>query len=374
MVIKNRYLKEYLKHLGRSVIFWTLAIMLFAIFRFFGIEDEVGLTIKPEFTRVYKIQQILPSYALGGFLIGILYATVEFYFDKYAPKRLPIGLNIFVQALLMFISVIVISDIGIRIFSKVYDLTIEIRTGWWYRDRSFWSMLFYIPFASFFFSVIVTLADKFGNSAFIKILIGYYRNPKEENRVFMFLDLKDSTTIAEKIGHIKYSQLIQDCFYDLNEIVLKYDAEIYQYIGDEVVLSWSYSEGKLDHSCIRLFFAFQEKLDRKSNYYMRKFGTTPVFKAGLHGGMITATEVGVIKKELAYHGDVVNTTARIQGECNKYQELILISEKLLSSMNITDLFLPRFVGKVLLKGKKNQIEIFALEPFTASASTIAPSI
>ncbi|WP_219011061.1 hypothetical protein [Aquimarina litoralis] len=47
----------------------------------------------------------------------------------------------------------------------------------------------------------------------------------------MFLDLNSSTSIAEKIGHMKYSQLIQDCF-DQLDMTEDFGAEIYQYVGD----------------------------------------------------------------------------------------------------------------------------------------------
>jgi adenylate cyclase len=35
-------------------------------------------------------------------------------------------------------------------------------------------------------------------------------------------------------------------------------------------------------------------------------------KAGAHVGRVVATEVGTIKSEIVFHGDVVNTTARVQ--------------------------------------------------------------
>ena len=45
-------------------------------------------------------------------------------------------------------------------------------------------------------------------------------------------------------------------------------------------------------------------------------------------------EVGVVKKEVAYHGDVINTSARIQAECNKHKVPILISEELLNDLRL----------------------------------------
>ena len=86
---------------------------------------------------------------------------------------------------------------------------------------------------------ILQVSDKFGQGVLISFLLGKYHRPKEEDRIFMFMDLKSSTTHAEKLGHIKYSQFIQDCFFDITDVVIKYDAKIYQYVGDEVVLSGS---------------------------------------------------------------------------------------------------------------------------------------
>ncbi len=177
----------------------------------------------------------------------------------------------------------------------------------------------------------------------------------------MFLDLKDSTTIAEQLGHHKYSQFIQDCFFDLNDVVLDHDAEIYQYVGDEAVLSWPYKKGLAKNNCLGLFFAFQHQLELRKAYYLEKYGISPEFKAGLHGGTLMVAEVGSVKKELAYHGDVINTSARIQAECNTYHVSLLISEKLLKDLHIDEVSNSKSLGNVLLKGKHEEVKIHTIE-------------
>ncbi|MEM1321079.1 MAG: hypothetical protein AAGG75_12570 [Bacteroidota bacterium] len=103
-------------------------------------------------------------------------------------------------------------DFILRMLSSISGLSFDLELGWWFSDRAFWSYLFYILIASFVFSMLVIITDKFGRGVFLKLLIGRYKNPKEEWRIFMFLDLKSSTALAEQLGHFKYSQLIQDCF------------------------------------------------------------------------------------------------------------------------------------------------------------------
>jgi adenylate cyclase len=202
--------------------------------------------------------------------------------------------------------------------------------------------------------------EKFGRGVFLKMLLGRYRKPQEEKRIFMFLDLKSSTTIAEDLGHYKYSQMIQDCFYDLNTIVRKYDAEIYQYVGDEAVLSWTYKRGLKRNNSLELYFAFKERMDTRSGYYQEKYGLVPEFKAGIHGGTLMVTEVGSIKKEIAYHGDVINTTARIQSQCNTYNVNVLISESLLQDMQLPEKYITKNIDDLLLKGKAQTVNIYSV--------------
>jgi len=176
----------------------------------------------------------------------------------------------------------------------------------------------------------------------------------------MFMDLKSSTSYAEKLGHIRYSQLIQDCFFDLTEIVLSYEAKIYQYVGDEVVLSWDVHMGINQENCLKTFFAYQDLLQSKSSYYKNKYGMVPEFKAGLNLGAVTVAEVGEIKKELAYHGDVLNTAARIQSKCNDFQKKLLVSEQIITHFEKQMTYEFEFLGNVILKGKEKSVNIYAV--------------
>lgn len=177
----------------------------------------------------------------------------------------------------------------------------------------------------------------------------------------MFIDLKSSTTIAEELGNVRYSKFIQDCFYDLNDIFPKYDARVYQYVGDEAVLTWHPQKGLLKQKCIQCFEAFSERLAEKRDYYISTYGHAPEFKAGAHAGPIVITEVGIVKKELAYHGDVINTTARIQSMCNTFDQKLLISQELLDKLPEKDKLKYAFQSKLQLRGKQEETAIYSIK-------------
>jgi adenylate cyclase len=177
----------------------------------------------------------------------------------------------------------------------------------------------------------------------------------------MFVDLEGSTSIAERLGHTLFCQLIQECFRDLGEIAMQRGAEIYQYVGDEAILTWNPSRGLSDGNCLRLFFDFENALRRREQFYRERFGVTPEFKAGANIGPATVAEIGVVKRDIAYLSDVLNTAARLQSMCREFQASLLITDSLHHALPETNDLLRERVGNVSVRGKSKQVEIYSVE-------------
>jgi adenylate cyclase len=176
----------------------------------------------------------------------------------------------------------------------------------------------------------------------------------------MFTDLKDSTTIAEKLGHLRFSNFIKDYFNDISDAIITYKGDIYQYVGDEVIVVWPLNEGVRGNSCVECFFRMQEIIQSKKSYYIDNYGVVPEFKAGLHYGDTVVTEVGKIKKEIVYHGDVLNTASRIQGKCNEYHQHLIVSDNLLKKLSLNERFMVQPLGEIALKGKQTNLSLFGI--------------
>ncbi len=201
--------------------------------------------------------------------------------------------------------------------------------------------------------------DKYGPGELKKFLLGKYFHPKIEERIFMFLDLKDSTSIAEKLGEHKYFSFIQKVFKDVTPVLLDTKGEVYQYVGDEIVITWKIKNGIKDSNCIRCFQNIKNLLKKFGPIYEEQFGVVPEFKAGLHVGTAIVGEIGVIKRDIAYSGDVLNTAARIQSKCNEFGASLLLSEDLLSYFPEGYLSL-KSMGKVELRGKAEALSLYSL--------------
>ena len=224
-----------------------------------------------------------------------------------------------------------------------------------YQEFLIWILLFAIIILSSRF--IIEIEKKLGYGNLRKLLTGKFYKPREEEVIFMFIDLKDSTSIAESLGMYQYSYLLKECFSDFS-IVDKYNAQIYQYVGDEVIITWPMSEAKNYRRFLQAFFSFKSVLEKKRSFYEEKYGIFPVFKAGAHAGPIIMTEVGDIKRELTYHGDTINTTARIQDKCNELQSDLLISDSLYDIIKPYTEYQFEDVGGISLKGKVEDVRLY----------------
>jgi adenylate cyclase len=208
-----------------------------------------------------------------------------------------------------------------------------------------------------------------GKANFLRLTLGLYHQPHEISRIFMFLDLKGSTTIAEKLSNKSFSAFIRDYFFDISDAIMMYKGEIYQYAGDGIIVVWPL--GSNNDNCIRTFFKMVEIIEKKRTIYLQKYGVIPQFKAGIHTGQVIVTSVGKLKKEIVYHGDVLNTTSRIEGKCNELNQDLLISEHMLSCIRLTNDLVVEEKGEIELKGKTNKLRLYGITLASPHSEAIA---
>jgi len=208
---------------------------------------------------------------------------------------------------------------------------------------------------------ILQVSDKFGQGVMLKFILGKYHIAKEEDRVFMFLDLKSSTTLAEALGNVKYYELINELFYDVSDAIIETKGEIYQYVGDEIVISWSIENGVQNSNSIMCFFHIMDLIKKYSEKYQTKYGFVPTFKAGLHSGPVTVGEVGTLKREIVFSGDVLNTTSRIQELCNKYNEKLIVSKDIFEIMKIGNDYISKEIGSINLRGRSAPVILYSVK-------------
>jgi class 3 adenylate cyclase len=303
---------------------------------------------------------------VSALITGLLIGTIEMlYFNKLFLRKS------FSQKI-VYKSIIYLAIIlSFLVITTVITNSIELQTAVVNKQvlKNVWAFLTSYAFLGvglYMASIIIVsqfyteVSESIGPGVLANFFTGKYHTPIEEERIYMFLDMRSSTTIAENLGHVRYFEMLREYYADLSDPIIKYSGEIYQYVGDEIIVSWKLKNGLKNNNCVHCFFAMRAAIIKQTSKYKKKFGLLPQFKAGLHFGKVTTGEIGVIKKDIIFTGDVLNTTARIQGLCNTYNVDIIISADLLKKLDLDSHFQIKTLGENELRGRNEKIELFTI--------------
>lgn len=194
----------------------------------------------------------------------------------------------------------------------------------------------------------------------INFIIGKYHKPTRESIIFLFVDLKGSTTLAETMGDVKYANFLKDYFTDISEPIFESGGDVYQYAGDEIIIYWKTSNKKKNQRSIFCQELICKKIKEREAYYTNNYDVKPTFRASLHTGNVITTWVGEMKRELLFIGDVLNTCSRIQEVCKQLGKDFLISGQALDILPLSDEYYYPYEDEFVPRGKQKEIVIFSV--------------
>ncbi len=310
-------------------------------------------------TSAYNPANSLIGVMLMAVTLGTCIGTIEETVFKTRfykrPFLIKIGLKIFIYITLLLGLLFVLSlTLGaVNLDQSIFDEASLDSAFAFFTSVTILGVVTYIAFMVGLGLLFSEIIDYLGIDVVGSFFTGKYNKSVIEERIFMFLDMKDSTTIAEKLGHEKHYEFINEYYGDMTNAIIETRGRIYQYVGDEIILSWSLTEGLNNANCLNCFYLIKKALQSKADIYQRKYGVAPGFKAALHYGKVTRGQVGFIKKELLFTGDVLNTTARIQSMCKKLNADFLMSNTLRRLISDTNFeFVDK--GSFTLRGRKKE--------------------
>ena len=307
----------------------------------------------------------LSFFSLAFAIIGSIVVGAEAFFLKDAFRKFPLWISAILRMTLTFILFWIVAVV----FLLAYYLFRYNKSFYEFEETfvndvmltpSFLMLMVDLGILSFLSILILEITDKYGPGGLRNLLGGRYTKPRKENRIFLFLDINDSTTIAEKIGHEKYFNMLHDFFADITEPILTNWGHIYQYVGDEIVICWK-NTPKNKLRCLKFVRQAVLTFKRKEKHYLKEYGVAPTFKAGIHAGDVTAGYIGIIKKDLVFSGDTLNTTARIRSKCHELKHSFIVSIDFLNDLEVPAKFHVNDIGEMEFKGRKEKSKVFSLE-------------
>ncbi len=284
----------------------------------------------------------------------------EFVIPRYGRRLGYFGLNLFRFSIYTLVIVCVLVVVNTVDGTIAEDISLSESAGLYLREETILRDILISMIATVLVITLLQIRLLHNPGDVRRFLSGRYYFPEEEDRVVFFADLEGSTALAEQLGPMSYSLFIRDCFADISEAIQAWGGRVYQHLGDGVVITWPAERGLLMGTCLRCYFEMYWLLEARRAHYESTYDATPRFRAGIHAGTVIATWVGEAKRELAFHGDVLNTTARIQALCKSFDANCIITGNLLDRLEMPKGFYTRDLGEVSIRGRKEPIRLYSI--------------
>ena len=210
------------------------------------------------------------------------------------------------------------------------------------------------------FILLLQLSRLVGERQIRDIAFGRYHRPRTEERFFLFIDIVGSTSLAERIGPIAVHRFLDRVFQVASDPIDDHGGEVYQYVGDEIVVTWTVSEGGPDARPLACYFSIERALAEAAVDFQREFGAVPRLRAALHAGSVIAGEVGGSRRAIVFHGDVMNTTSRIENATRDLQRPFLVSEDALNRLECKEAYNLADLGPQPLRGRSAPLRLYAV--------------
>jgi len=307
------------------------------------------------------------SGAVTGLVISASIGAIEILLLRAGPLR---GLNALPFLVVVLSKSIVYGAIVIVAVTRVPD-AFQLGAAASASTRTPRALAITVGFSlavSFVFVTVLQAATLLGRRTFRDLLLGRYRSPRAERRFFLFVDVVGSSAIAERLGPLDAHRFLSAVFSAVAEPVAAARGEIHQYVGDEIVVTWTEAEGVVQARPLRCLFAMRAALAARAERFRSRFGVVPALRAALHFGEVIAGEVGNQRRAIVFHGDVMNTASRLEQATRDVGLRFIVSRAAcdalgpLPALELTD------IGALALRGRAAPVHAYGIRSFEGATA------
>lgn len=193
----------------------------------------------------------------------------------------------------------------------------------------------------------------------------------------MFTDIRNFTTISEKLLPSELIQLMNDFLTPMSDLVMSHRGTIDKYMGDAMMAFWNAPLDDPDHARNACIAALEMNkalvpINERLKQIAEEKGDTPIL---LKAGIGVNTGPGAVgnmgsKQRFAYSvlGDTVNLASRLEGQTKAYGVEFLIGEN--TWEHVSD-FAGLELDLIKVKGKKKPVRIYTILDMPEAATSTA---
>ncbi len=305
--------------------------------------------------------------AVIGLLLGLLISFLELWVFTKGSRKMRFISQLSLRTIIyiiLIISVILVVTIVSRSFRLDMSFTQVIHSDdfkAYIIDGNFSVAIFYALLFAFSINFTRMISRKMGQGMLVSFITGTFYQPVVQERIILFIGIKNVSHFSKTLSEYDFFNFLNDYLFDITTPIVQHQGIIYEYVEDQVVVTWRPEKGTYRANCIRAYYALIDKLESRKEFYFNKYNIIPQTIASLHFGKLVRAEIGKIKTQIVFQGDAMNTAARMLGKCKDLDQQLVISDALLNRITIPVLFDVKPMGSFKLKGKADEISIYSIE-------------
>ncbi|MCI1208125.1 MAG: PAS domain-containing protein [Treponema sp.] len=189
--------------------------------------------------------------------------------------------------------------------------------------------------------------------------------PKTENKAVLFTDLRNFTTISERLTSEETVNFLNAYFNEMSVSITNCNGEIDKLIGDCIMALFNTSDDAVA-SAIDL-----RKRLKNFNDLLKLKGRRPVdIGTGINFGLVNVGNLGShTKLDYTVIGDIVNVANRMESLTKYYKTPILISEQVKKELH--GIHSVRFIDEIVIKGGDSSTRIYEIYDYLDENSKVS---
>jgi class 3 adenylate cyclase len=196
-----------------------------------------------------------------------------------------------------------------------------------------------------------------GIETLFHLTVGTYHRPVTQDKILIFLDINNSTGLAEQLGAVQTKSLVGKFLFDVSKPITDHGGEIYLYKGDGLIALWDWRDAVRGNKILQAIDAIFSTIRREQREYLGQFGIVPSFRIGVHGGEVVVSEQGDTKRAIGVYGSTINIAARMEEAAKAHNIACAISGDVAASLADDGKRLVA-IGREKIRGIAEEIPIF----------------
>jgi adenylate cyclase len=315
------------------------------------------------FTRIYPFI----NGAGAGLLVGLIIGLFEVYLFSPRAHQKSFFILLFTRVVIYMVSIafviliVVTLTRSIRHHQPLFEALLSEESIVYITQGKFKTAVVFAFIASVLVNFTRVISFKIGRGVLIDFILGVYQKPRLVERVFLLLQITNANQLLKEYTLESYHNFLNKIYKEIAIAAMYNGGYVYEYVDNQIILYWKAPKRGWQSHLFPCYNAILAVMKNNEAYFNKAYNLVPKLVCVAHGGEVVQAEIGELKTEIVFHGDVLNTVGRMMQVAIERGKVLVISEYVQQHIiNKEESVQINSIGQIALRGKQQPVDLFSI--------------